>query len=473
MAVALATAVQSTMNRLHTPAPVTLSPRWAIGKRALLMPLAAILLLGPSMLRADPILSSANQGPFRLPKRTPEIEKALTAFQQRDYDQCLRLLQEAATKNHDIKAPRLILAKLFLLDNQMVRGRATLEQASAESPEEPETYLVLGTLALQDNRVTDALLDYEKALALVQAGKLPEAPRRELLTEIYAGLEIVAERRKDWALAKRSTFAWLQLDAKNGKVRHRFGQALFRAGTQERAYEELQQAVKDDPSLEPPATTMGRLFAEARNSAKATEWMEIGVREAATDARAHAGYANYLLDQEQAEKAKAEAEKAAQLAPDSEEVKVVRGLAAWYLRDYETAERLFQDVYAASPANFLASNYLTLSLIEQSAEGKRRRALELAEINSRLYPNSSAALATVGWVYYRLGRLDDAERSLRAAVSGGYGSSDMAYFLARVLADRNKPDEVKQWLNLALKAPGAFAFRKDARQMLDLLAKKP
>jgi hypothetical protein len=49
----------------------------------------------------------------------------------------------------------------------------------------------------------------------------------------------------------------------------------------------------------------------------------------------------------------------------------------------------------------------------------------------------------------------------------------MAYYLARVLADRNKSDEVKQWLTLALKAPGAFAFRKDAQQLLDRLAKKP
>jgi hypothetical protein len=45
--------------------------------------------------------------------------------------------------------------------------------------------------------------------------------------------------------------------------------------------------------------------------------------------------------------------------------------------------------------------------------------------------------------------------------------------LARVLAERNKPDEVRQWLTLALNAPGAFAFRRDAQQLLDRLAKKP
>jgi tetratricopeptide (TPR) repeat protein len=130
-------------------------------------------------------------------------------------------------------------------------------------------------------------------------------------------------------------------------------------------------------------------------------------------------------------------------------------------------------VHLASPANFVASNFLTLALIEQPADVKRQRALELAEIDARLYTNSGAALATAGWVYFRRGRLDDAERSLRAALAGGYGSSDTAYFLARVLADRNKPDEVKQWLTLAVKAPGAFAFRKDAQQMLDRLTKKP
>jgi hypothetical protein len=69
--------------------------------------------------------------------------------------------------------------------------------------------------------------------------------------------------------------------------------------------------------------------------------------------------------------------------------------------------------------------------------------------------------------------LDEAERALRTAVAGGYASSDCAYFLAQVLSERGRPEEVKQWVKSALDAAGAFAFRKQARALLDQLDKRP
>ena len=45
---------------------------------------------------------------------------------------------------------------------------------------------------------------------------------------------------------------------------------------------------------------------------------------------------------------------------------------------------------------------------------KKNRAVQLAEINARQYPRSAAALSTLGWVYYRMGRAADAEQALRS-----------------------------------------------------------
>jgi uncharacterized protein HemY len=113
---------------------------------------------------------------------------------------------------------------------------------------------------------------------------------------------------------------------------------------------------------------------------------------------------------------------------------------------------------------------LALVLAEQGDEAKRRRALELAEGIVRQAPNDPDALATLGSVSYRLHRLDDAEKLLQAVLDIGQGSSDAAYILARVQADRGHPEAAPALLKVALAAPGLFIFRDEARQWLDRLA---
>ena len=114
-------------------------------------------------------------------------------------------------------------------------------------------------------------------------------------------------------------------------------------------------------------------------------------------------------------------------------------------------------------------NQLALVLAEQADDAKRRRALELAELSVRQNPKDADALATLGTVYYRLNRLDEAEKVLQAVVNSGKGNSDAAYILARVKADRGHPDTAPPLLKMALSAPGLFIFRKDAQQWLDRL----
>jgi hypothetical protein len=97
-----------------------------------------------------------------------------------------------------------------------------------------------------------------------------------------------------------------------------------------------------------------------------------------------------------------------------------------------------------------------------------------------LYPNLAEARATAAWVYYRLGRHDDAEKTLRAGPSSGPLSSDGGYFMARVLAGGSGVDQThglvdrsapKRLLDQALKTKGGFAFRKEAEELLNQLGK--
>ena len=72
---------------------------------------------------------------------------------------------------------------------------------------------------------------------------------------------------------------------------------------------------------------------------------------------------------------------------------------------------------------------------------------------------------------YRAGQVDRAEQALRQAVSGVRTTPDIAYYLARVLADKGHNDDARKLLQSATGLPGAFAHRKDADALLKSLLK--
>ena len=148
------------------------------------------------------------------------------------------------------------------------------------------------------------------------------------------------------------------------------------------------------------------------------------------------------------------------------------GLAARARKEYGRSEEIFPALAQESPGDAWLRNQLALVLVEQADEAKRRRALELAQLSLRQNPNAPDALATLGTFYYRLKRLDDAEKFLQAVFNSGKSNSDAAYILALIKSDRGQTDRASALIKTALTAPGLFTFRKDAQQWLDRLTTK-
>jgi tetratricopeptide (TPR) repeat protein len=431
-----------------------------------------VVVIGAGVAAGGPLDTGGNEKSLELPKGVEEIDKAMHAFDQRDYDGCLKLLQDAREKHPTLFPARLMMAKLFLLHGQAAAGRANLEQAAAEDANLPETYLLFGKLALADGRLTDAWLQFDKAATLARSGEWPDTLRRDFQVEAASGMATVAERRKDWPAAAAALAAWLKHSPENGSVRHRLGRVLFHAGKHDKALAELRHAAKDDATLDPAATTMAQLYAEEKEQSKAEEWFKKGIAQAPESAKAHLAFASWLIDQNRVEEAGPQADAAAKLDPRSDDIKGTQGLIAWQLKDYDRAEHIFEALHLRNPGNFSASNQLALALIEQSDDARHRRALQFAEINVRLYQNSPEALTTLGFIYYRQGQLEEAEKALRAAASKGTVTADGAYYLARVLGETGKITEAKKLLRLALDSSGRFAFRKEAQDWSDHLTKK-
>ncbi|PHS02668.1 MAG: hypothetical protein COA78_20510 [Blastopirellula sp.] len=93
-------------------------------------------------------------------------------------------------------------------------------------------------------------------------------------------------------------------------------------------------------------------------------------------------------------------------------------------------------------------------------------------MNARQYPRSAEAMGTLGWIYYRLDRLPEAERALGAASSGGNISPDIAFYLASLLLKQKKYESAGELLAGALKSTGPFYHRAESLAVLTQLEEK-
>jgi len=400
-----------------------------------------------------------------------ELEPAAAKVREGRIDEALGLIKEKAAKHPEWPPSQLILARLLFSANQGVPARRALEQAAVLAPDHPDVYLTLGGLALGEGRLSDARLNYEKALELAGSGQRDAEKTRVVRREAFAGLAAVSETREDWKSAQGRLNGWLELEPKNGQARQRLGRVLFRLDKAEDAFAALTQAVKDEPALEPAAVSMGWLYTQKGDPKKAQEWFDYARKVEPTSARVRLAHAAWLLDQGQTTAARSEIEEAVKFDPASTEARRIQGLIAWHLRDLAGAEQIFEPLHRDAPADPVAANLLALALVEQDDPAKRSRGLQLAEVNTVQFPRSHEAVATLGWALYRAGRLDDAEQKLRTAVSGVRTTPDIAYYLARVLADKGRTDDARKLLETATKLPGAFAHRDDAAALLKTLSK--
>ena len=401
-----------------------------------------------------------------------EVTGAINRFRDRDIDGCRAILERAKSNNAKLPPPGVMMAMLWLSVNQLGPARAELEDCAVKFPTDPEPYLMMGDLAFQDRRVTDADMLFKEATRLT--GEYAENAKRKRDFDIRcnAGSAAVAEARKQWELAQKHLQAWIDLDPDNASAHQRMGIVLFQLSKPQEALEQFREAKKLDQKAVQPELAMARLYDDAKKRDTAKKLIEAAIKEAPKDPAVLLAASQWYLGQNDLERAKAIAEDALRLDGKSLEGRVVRGAIARVARDYATAEKFFYDAHVQSPGNFPASNSLALVLIESDDKDSRQRALEMAEANVAMHrensPQQVNALTTLAWVYYKLGRREDAEKILAQITQNNALTTDGAYYVAKLLSDRGEKDRARKILEEVLANEPMFATRPDA---VDLVAK--
>ncbi|WP_164100797.1 tetratricopeptide repeat protein [Candidatus Laterigemmans baculatus] len=443
--------------------------------------IVAILLTGSTLADAGliPMLDSATarQGAAQLSAEQlrfadeaqpgfAELEAAVNAFREGKIDEAQEQLTAAASVNDQLPPPTVMLSRMFFATGQVRGGRQLLEQAAIEHADHPDVYLALGDLGLVEGRVTDAALQYEKALSLLHVAS-PAMSQKAV--DAKSGLAAVAERRQHWELAEKRLAECVELAAQNASFKQRLARVLFEQQRYEEAATALAEAMQIDSKMQLPALIMGHWHHVAGNAAEAEDWMQKALEEAPEAPSTLVAAAVWCLESDRPRDAQKHLEQLAKVQSDAPQLLHLQGIAAMDLGDYEAAERCFQTLTTEHLGDFASSNRLVLALIEQPSEPKQRRALQIAELNTRQYPNSPESQATLGWVCYRLGNLDTAERIFEPLLAAGVLSPDATYYAAKLLVDRERTDEAGQLLSGALAGSQRFRNRSACQSLLESL----
>ncbi len=147
---------------------------------------------------------------------------------------------------------------------------------------------------------------------------------------------------------------------------------------------------------------------------------------------------------EDAAKALDSAEKLSPTDEAKEDVWFARGAMLEHMKKIDASEAEFRKVLKVDPDSAAALNYIGYMLADHNT--RLNESLDMITKALELSPENGAYLDSLGWVYYRLGRLTQAEENLRKAVAKTSNDPTVRDHLAQVLMAESKVQEaIQEW----------------------------
>ena len=143
-------------------------------------------------------------------------------------------------------------------------------------------------------------------------------------------------------------------------------------------------------------------------------------------------------------KALDEADKLSESKDDKVNISFMRGAMYEKLKKFDKAEAEFRKVLNNDPENTSALNYLGYMLADRNE--RVQEAYEMIKKAVDKEPNNGAYLDSLGWVYFRLDKLTEAENYLKQALEQTKRDPAVHDHLAEVYAKQGKTkDAIIHW----------------------------
>ena len=198
----------------------------------------AAALCGSSSAIAQPAPSTTGASSGSKAPESAEMEQADKYFKAGDLKNTMKSLHEAGLKNPKLPSEYILMYAIFMNRRQPNQARAFLERAVDETPSDPEPWVLLGDIALNEGRLAESRLDLLKANQLLDGYKSSHKPL--IQNELLLNLASWDERKERWDDAQRQLEKYLVNVPEDVRALQRLARAKFWQKKVREAYSDLQ-----------------------------------------------------------------------------------------------------------------------------------------------------------------------------------------------------------------------------------------
>ena len=383
---------------------------------------------------------------------SPKIlaELALTYEQNKDYKNAIETYKKAMEVDEDSLDLRKGLAQALLEDGQDAQAEKEYLKILEADPDEGSAYLRLGQIYRKRRDYEKALENFNKANTILvgslevpfhiatlyeELGKFEKAEERfqQLLklTEKpggnYSPAEIqnrsiflthagyIAQQLEKYPQAVEYFTELKSLSSETALKAEGYIIDTYRAAKQlDKALASCEKALKASPEDKDLKLLYADILAENGSSEQAIKNLQQMLSNSEEDAKIY----SYMVQIYQRDKKFKEAEKvlisSEKHFKSKESYFFMLGALHEREKEYEKAESDFKKVLELNPKHPAALNYLGYMWADRDVH--LQEALELLKKAVDLEPNSGAYLDSLGWAYFRLNQIEDAETYLKKAL---------------------------------------------------------
>jgi tetratricopeptide (TPR) repeat protein len=362
------------------------------------------------------------------------------------YDDALKAYQDLATENPQDPEPLARMAQIFEEQRKLEDARRMMDKALAVDPDNMEIRYYNVRLLSDENKLPDAIKQLRDILDS-SAKKTYDSGQRSSRGHMVEELGVYYRRNDqvDQAVATFREEAALDPDSAS-RAEAQIIDTYREAKDYTKATQESEAALKkypDDRSLHAVRAALfsdenkpDAAIAELKKMMNGKDDREIYLQEADVYQKSK-DYPHMAEALDAADKLSTEKE-------DKINVLFLRGAMYERQKKFDLAEKEFRKVLDQDPKNASAWNYLGYMLADQGtrlteAQGYIQKALELD-------PENYAYLDSLGWVYFRQNKLDDAEMQLSHSIQLMAKDPTIHDHLGDVLFKKGKLKEaIAQW----------------------------
>ncbi|WP_411381242.1 tetratricopeptide repeat protein [Pseudomonas sp. MPB26] len=377
--------------------------------------------------------------------------KALLLQQDDEADAALKLLEQNPPEEGEI-APILLRARLL---QNLSRGKEAiplLEKSIKKYPDDKRLRLTYARMLVEQDRMEDAKVQFS---SLVQ--QYPDDD------ELRYSLALVCLEAKAWDEAKGYLEELIQRESHVDSAHLNLGRIAEERNDPQGALLEYAQVGPGNDYLPAQLRQADILMGNGR-----TDEAEKRLA-AARDAEPDYAIQLYLIQAEtlsannQGERAWKVLQQALLQFPDDLNLLYTRAMQAEKRNDLGQMEKDLRLIIKRDPDNAMALNALGYTLSDRTTRYAEAKAL--IEQAHKLNPEDPAVLDSLGWVNYRLGNLDEAERLLRQALER-FPDHEVAAHLGEVLWANGKQREARQiWAKFLKEQPESPILRSTIKRL--------